>query len=32
MTPREVFYTAEPVMKSVSKDEFMEFIQKVREL
>lgn len=27
MTPREVFYTSEPVMKSVSKDEFVEFIK-----
>lgn len=27
MTPREAFYTAEPVMKSVSKDEFKEFIK-----
>lgn len=27
MTPREVFYTVEPLMKSVSKDEFAEFIK-----
>ena len=27
MKPREMFYTVEPVMKTVTKDEFINFIQ-----